>query len=147
MVQPASYDCVAGVVPLVTPGALVATLWDKGASRGAGRGGGENVLTHKVCKQDDQGSGEDEGAQGGTLPVAILGGLLEVKGRSGEGAAGQGPGWGRVHGARREGVPWGCGAEERGGASWLEEEVPVDGERREGVSICLPTRRPGQPAG
>lgn len=98
--------------------------------------GPREVLTHEVRQQDDQRGGEHKGAQGRTLPVTVLGGLLEAEGRPGEGAAGQGPGRGGVHRAGRQRVPWRRGAEERRGASRLEEEVPVDGEKPEGVRVC-----------
>ena len=90
------------------------------------QGGG--VLTHKVRQQDDQRGRDGDGTQGRALPVTVLGGLLEVEGRAGEGGAGQGPGRRRVHRAGRQRVARRRAAEERGGASRLEEEVPVDGE-------------------
>lgn len=69
-------------------GVLVTALWAKGELREARV---REVLTHKVCQQDDQRNRDDDGAQGRALPVTVLGGLLEVEGRPGEGAAGQGP--------------------------------------------------------
>lgn len=111
-------------------GVSVTALWAKGEPREAGV---REALTHKVRQQDDQRGRDDDGAQGRALPVAVLGGLLEVEGRSGEGAAGQGPGRGRVHSTGRQGVPRRRGAEEWGGAPRLEEEVPVEGEKPERV--------------
>lgn len=94
-----------------------------------GRWGGAGVLTHKVRQQDDQRGRDGNGAQGRALPVTVLGRLLEVEGRAGEGGARQGPGRRRVHRTGRQRVAWRRAAEERGGASRLEEEVPVDGEK------------------
>lgn len=103
---------------------------------------GRGVLTHKVRQQDDQCGRDGNGAQGRALPVTVLGGLLEVEGRAGEGGAGQGPGRRRVHRAGRQRVARRRAAEERGGASRLEEEVPVDGEKPGGGRV---SRLPGSP--
>lgn len=70
---------------------LLSPPWGKGGLREARA---REVLTHKVCQQDDQGGGDDDGAQCCALPVTVLGGLLEVEGGPGKGAAGQGPGRG-----------------------------------------------------
>lgn len=70
-------------------GVSVTALWAKGDPREAGV---REVLTHEVRQQDQQRGRDGNGAQGRAFPVTVLGGLLEVEGRSGEGATGQGSG-------------------------------------------------------
>lgn len=51
LVQPVYYDCVSGAVPLVVPGALVATLWAKWEPWGAGGGVGRTCLPTKYASR------------------------------------------------------------------------------------------------
>lgn len=51
LVQPVCYHCGAGTVPLAAPDALADAPLGQMEAMGCC---GEDVLTHKVCEQDDQ---------------------------------------------------------------------------------------------
>lgn len=50
-----------------------------------------NKLTYEICQQDHQRDRDDNGTQSSALPVTVLIGFLQVKGRPREGTSGKGP--------------------------------------------------------
>jgi len=82
-------------------------------------------LTDEVGQQHGQQGGGRDGRHRRTFPAAVLGRLLELEGRAGEGVPRQQAGGRGVHGARGQGVPGGGATEEgRGPRRRLEQEVP-----------------------
>lgn len=111
-------------------------------------------LTDEVGEQHGQQGRSGDGAHRRAFPAAVLGRLLELKGRAREGVAGEQARGRRVDGARGQRVAGRRAAEEGGRPRGrLEQEVPEEEEEEEekhdrsgsaGRCVCVCEQRQGE---
>lgn len=93
-------------------------------------------LTNEVGQQKQEHYRDEDGTEGSTFPVAVLVGLLQAEGRTGESIPRQWTwGW-RVHCARGQRVSWRRCAIHWWCSTWFEQELP--GGRKK-ISLLLET--------
>lgn len=81
-------------------------------------------LTNEVGQQKQEHYRDEDGTEGSTFPVAVLVGLLQAEGRTGESIPRQ-RAWGwRVHCARGQRVTWRRCAIHWWCSTWFEQELP-----------------------